>query len=160
MANKIKIMIPAYRILEKTKGCGEIERYVNEHLALIEADIENALENEEHRSITELGTCFDVPYMNNQQAQRDVYFHTAQALVKAGYRPAMKFVGKLAQNQRVFIVVYWKTREAVQIDDYKDEFLRQITLPDDDVQKFKVPDKPVLPKLQTGKVRRPDPSKF
>jgi hypothetical protein len=153
-------MIPAYRILEKTKGCGEIEKYVNEHLALIEGDIENALENEELYSITELGTCFDVPYMNNQQAQRDVYFHTAQALVKAGYRPAMKFVGKLAQNQRVFIIVRWKTREAVQIDDYKDEFLRQITLPDDDTKSFKVPDKPALPKLSVGKVRRPDPSKF
>ncbi len=160
MSNKIKVMIPAYRILEKTKGCGEIEKYVNEHLALIEADIENALENEEHQSITELGTCFDVPYMNNQQAQRDVYFHTAQALVKAGYRPMMKFVGKLAQNQRVFIIVRWKTHEAAQIDDYKDEFLRQITIPDDDTRSFKVPEKPALPKLQTGKLRRPNPNKF
>ena len=160
MSNKIRIMIPAYRIIEKTKGCGEIEKYVNENLALIEADIENALENEETMSVTELGTTFDVPYMNNQQAQRDVYFHTAQALVKAGYLPMMKFAGKLAQVQRVFIVVRWKTREAVQIDDYKDEFLRQITIPEDDTKAFKVPPKPALPKLQTGKVQRPNPNRF
>jgi hypothetical protein len=153
--NKLRRLIPAYRILEKTKGGGEIEKYVNQHLSLIEADIENALENEESMSITELDTTFFVPYMSNQQAQRDVYFHTAQALVKAGYHPKLKFVGKLSQIQRVFLVVRWKTREAKQIDDYKDEFLRQITIADNDTKSFPVPAKPILPKAAIGRIARP-----
>ena len=154
-SNKIKVLIPAYRIIEKTKGGGEIEKYVNQHLAIIEADIENALENEENHSMTELDTTFFVPYMNNQQAQRDVYFHTAQALVKAGYHPKLKFVGKLSQVQRVFLIVRWKTKEAKQIDDYKDEFLRQITLLENDTKSFVVPSKPSVSVAAKGRVQRP-----
>jgi hypothetical protein len=160
MANKIRVVIPAYRIAEKIKGCGEIEKYVNQHIELIEADMENALENEEPFSITELDTTFNVPYMNNKQAQREVYFHTAQALVKAGYRPQLKFLGKLAQTQRVFLVLRWKAKEEKQIDDYKDEFLRQITIGDDDTRRFVVPEKPKIPRAQVGRVPRPNPSKF
>lgn len=155
MSNRIKVLIPAYRIVEKTKGCGEIEKYVNLQLANIEADIENALENEESNSITELDTVFEVPYMSSQQAQRDIYFHTAQALVKSGYHPKLKFVGKLSQVQRVFMIVRWHTKQERQIDDYKDEFLRQITIADDD---FRVPAQPRLPSATRGKITRPDPN--
>lgn len=160
MSNKIKVIIPAYRILEKTKGGGEIERYVNQHLSLVEADIEDALENEIPYARTELDTTFSVPYMTNQQAQRDVYYHTAQALLKAGYQPKLKFFGKRADTQRVFVMVRWANQQERRIDDYKDEFLRQITIKDNDADQalISMPSRPKIPSMPVGKYPRPDPS--
>ena len=157
MSNKIKVMIPAYRILEKTKGGGEIERYVNQHLALIEADIEDALENEISFAKTELDTTFAVPYMTNQQAQRDVYYHTAQALLKSGYQPRLKFFGRRADTQKVFIVVRWANQQEQRIDTYKDEFIRQITINDADRDQITLPHKPKIPSMPVGKYPRPNP---
>ena len=125
---KIKIKIPAAKIREITHGQGEIEQYVNELLTLIEEDIENAIENQQQFAMTELNTIFDVPYMSNKDAQRDIYYLMAQALIKAGYYPRIKYLGTKAENQRVFVYTRWNTAEDVTINKYKDTFLKQIAI--------------------------------
>lgn len=128
MAQKIKVMIPAYRVREKTQGAYEIAGYVNQMLNLIESDIEDALENEHPYAITELDTWFSVPYMNNVRAQRKVYVNLAQTLIRAKYMPKLFFMGGKAQSQRVFIYTTWLSQQEDTNEAYENEFLKSITV--------------------------------
>ena len=130
MADKrVRVKLPAIKVREMANGNGEVENYVREILPLIEEDIENALENEETHAMTEINTIFDVPYMKNSNAQRDVYYLMCQVLIKAGYYPELIFQGKKAENQRVFVVTRWKSHKEDEANDYKTHFLKQITRP-------------------------------
>lgn len=160
MSTKARIIIPAYRIAEKTRSSREIQDYVNQHLALIEADIETALENEIDFAITELDVVFQIPYMSYRDAQREVYYHTAHALMKAGYFVRLKFLGLRADDQRVFLVTRWINHKEKQIDTYKDDFLRQITLDDKSDQQYQIPERPKLTSLKVGKYPRPNPDEI
>jgi hypothetical protein len=128
MSTKIKTVIPAYHVRDKVRGRGEIEKAVNRMLALVEADIDDAVENELPYATTELDTWFDIPYMNNIDAQRKVYFHIAQALTKSNYTPRVMFIGKTADKQRVFLYTKWSIPQEQQLRDYETNFLRSITL--------------------------------
>ena len=125
---KVRVRLHANRIREKSRGDGEIEVYAQEILDNISEDIEDALENEESYAKTEVGTIFDVPCMTPKEAQRDVYFLTTQALVKSGYHPLIKFEGDTADVQKVFIYTSWEIIQDKQHTNYKDDFLRQITM--------------------------------
>ena len=148
---KQHVIIPAYRVREKIKGGGEIECYVNQTLKLLEGDIEDALENEKLYAVTELDTVFDIPYMKNQDAQRDVYFHIAQALIKASYIPRIMFYDKKNQSQRVFMLTTWVSKEDKEIDKYKDDFLKAISIKPNAAI---VPSVPELVKVSYGKKTR------
>jgi len=124
---RVKVRIPACRVRERTSGMGFIEDYVNEIIPLVEEDIENAIENEKNYSYTEIDTLFDIPYMSNKDAQRDVYYLLAMVLIKAGYYPEYRMDGRKSETQKVYILVRWKNIKDAQNDTYKDDFLRQIT---------------------------------
>ena len=134
---KVRVKLHASRIREKARGGGEIEEYAQEILDNVSEDIEDALENEEKYSKTEVGTIFDVPCMSLADAQRDVYYLACQALVKSGYHPLIKFGGNTADSQHVFIYTSWETKQDEHNSNYKDDFLRQITMkPRTDDQKY------------------------
>ena len=145
MANKIKVMIPAYHVREKTRGAYEIAGFVNQMLSLVEADIEDAIENEYPFAQTELDTDFVVPFMNNVTAQRKVYYNLAQTLVKANYTPRFLFINKKAEKQRVILYTTWKLKQEDAMDEYENQFIKSIT-----VGKPLAPVKP-LPSLMLGK---------
>lgn len=126
--SKVRIRIPAHKVKERTRGAVEIAEYVNEAIALIEEDIENAIENQQSMAITEINTSFDIPCMSNRDAQRDIYFLIGQALIKAGYFPLIEYIGEKSEDQRVFVYTRWNTEKDVEVNDYKDQFLKQITV--------------------------------
>lgn len=125
---KVRVRLHANRIREKARGGGEIEEYAQEALDIISEDIEDALENEDKYSKTEISTFFDVPYMTPKEAQRDVYYLIGQALLKSGYHPLIEFSGKTTDTQKVFVYISWETKQDEQHSSYKDDFLKQITM--------------------------------
>jgi len=154
--NKVRVLIPAYRIREKLRGKGEIEKAVNNLLGLVESDIEDAMENQLSFATTELDTYFEIPYMKNVDAQRKVYFYLTQSLAKANYTPRLLFTDKRAEKQRVILYTTWKMKQEEQVNDYETRFLRSITLE-------KAPEPiPQLPSIMfgpRGKTERGVPSK-
>ena len=126
--NQVKFKLPVDIIKEKTKGVGRVEEYAQEQLQLIEACINDAIENEKQSCKIELDTHFEVPYMSFQIAQRNVYYLIAQTLIKAGYQPRLVF-GNRNREQMVVLYIYWVNELDKQNEQYKDDFLKRITVP-------------------------------
>lgn len=124
---KIHIKIPAELARKKTLGEGVVEDHVNELIRIIEQDIEDAIQEHKNNIITELGTNFDVPNMNKQDAQRDVYFLLAQALKQAGYSIELIIKGEKNNDQCVYMKVQWTNAKYNEMNKYKDEFLKSIS---------------------------------
>lgn len=126
--SKIKVVIPAYHVRERTQGANDIAQHVNHLLGLVEGDIEDAIENEQPYATTELDTYFAVPFMSSVMAQRKVYYHLTRTLTQANYTPRLLFVNKKAQAQRVFLYTTWKLKQQDAMDDYENQFLKSITI--------------------------------
>jgi hypothetical protein len=149
--NKVRVLIPAYRIREKLRGKGEVEKAVNNLLGLVESDIEDAMENQLSFATTELDTYFEIPFMKNIDAQRKVYFYLTQSLTRANYTPRLLFIDKRADRQRVILYTTWKMKQEEQLNDYETRFLQSITL---DAPPEPVPQLPSVMFGDVGKKQR------
>lgn len=126
--NRIRVKLPASLVRNRTLGSSDIEEYAQEIISLIEEDIENALERRENNCTTEIGANFDVSYMKNADAQREIYYLVMKSLIEAGYYPKIYIHGRKAERQKVFMITNWNSRKDRELVSYKDKFLRQNTV--------------------------------
>jgi hypothetical protein len=116
--------MPAWTAVRRSIGDDIINDHVADILAVIEDDINQAIDNRHVSSRTEIPTTFSIPTMTNAKAQMYIYFHVLNTLKKVQYYPTIAFEGKKSETQKVFINVKWHSKEDEEAEAYMNKFIQ------------------------------------
>ena len=128
MNKKIKIKSSADIIKQKMRNNDEVIDYVNDILETIEQSIEDAIEREKKICIVKVSPSFCISFLSREQATKDIYFLTHQALIQAGYIVNIKYKGTtLYDSIETFFIIKWETNFDTVIDEHKNIYLEKIS---------------------------------
>jgi hypothetical protein len=129
-------LTPAWKVKKKARGDGVLDDYINDIINDAEIAIQEAVDNRLTKTTIQLQTNFDVQTMDNQRAQKYIYFYAIQELEEAKYRARISFKGNKSESQRVFLHVEWFTSKDQRIEEYMHDFLSSRTV---NIQKTSMP---------------------